>query len=801
MKIPHTIVYMNTKYKIKKKIKYIVQIIICIYVLWITPVFATISSITVTPQNPTTLSNGLSYYLAGKTYSFTINVKDPDISGWAELTDVRITIQNTTNIVIFINPSGTGTDLPVTVSSGTVTAVADVSGSYNDCTVTFKVTFRWDTQERAFAAGIISAQATTTVPANNTKNTSTIISYGVCSSFIILNFAQNGVAADGMINPWHDSFTITGIPVYNVPGATSADSIQSIAAGEITNTILYRSGNNTGITDNTPDSLSYPIPSQYFSTLSLGNHTWQVYATMSTAPGFKFSNNMLTITNDEVEVTTIEFINGGGINSPYYRSITIPGTQVRITARMRNSLSPMVGNTTFILENITTGTEDATIVIPHGQTEGIANLNNPNPLPAVGTTQQHAYRIKSITGGTYGGDTPPNGQSIFNRINQPANPSINWDNQDPPGSDNTPFTPWISVNATANSLTFNWQPLVNVFPDEDFYSYKVYYKKATDATYLLIDRNTSGYASLANPATGTVTITGLLPLTNYDFYITAVDIFGNEVPATRALPNGISQAGTLASTLQVQLTDGITVYYDEQFATFSSPEQRPVRKTNLRVKIFIISAYNLPDEINIILKPYSSGDFTIGQNLIGTPGTDYYIFNTIKTGSNDWTGYIEEQNPLLSVGNNCKFILETIYQNTKRYADFNSEQETPATANPNDQPFTFRVATQPQFTPWPTRILNNVIDDNNPYAYPAYYLTDDAYVTITVYDIKGRPVAKILDSAFRKGGQNIKENGWAGQNKANKKLGVGLYYIHIQAKRATDGKVILNSFQKVVIKK
>ncbi|HOF14165.1 MAG TPA: hypothetical protein PLN01_07570, partial [Spirochaetota bacterium] len=68
-------------------------------------------------------------------------------------------------------------------------------------------------------------------------------------------------------------------------------------------------------------------------------------------------------------------------------------------------------------------------------------------------------------------------------------------------------------------------------------------------------------------------------------------------------------------------------------------------------------------------------------------------------------------------------------------------------------------------------------------------------------DIKGRAVVKLLDKAFRKGGQNIKEGGWNGDNKAGNKLGVGLYYVHIRAKRVSDGKVILNSFQKVVIAK
>ncbi len=132
----------------------------------------TINSVSLSVENPTTLSNSLGYYLAGKTYSFTVNVIDPDITGWAELTDVRITIANTPNIIVSINPSGTGVNLPVTVVSGSVNAVADVSvsGTFNNCTVTFKVTFRWDTPASVWAAGRnIIASATTTIPGANTR--------------------------------------------------------------------------------------------------------------------------------------------------------------------------------------------------------------------------------------------------------------------------------------------------------------------------------------------------------------------------------------------------------------------------------------------------------------------------------------------------------------------------------------------------------------------------------------------------------------------------------------------------------
>ena len=115
--------------------------------------------------------------------------------------------------------------------------------------------------------------------------------------------------------------------------------------------------------------------------------------------------------------------------------------------------------------------------------------------------------------------------------------------------------------------------------------------------------------------------------------------------------------------------------------------------------------------------------------------------------------------------------------------------------------YNFALSIETKFKPWPTRVLNNVITDKNPRAYPAYYLSDDAYVSIDVFDIKGRKVRVILDKAFRKGGQNIKEDGWRGDNKSRRKLGVGLYYMHFKAKRASDGKVILDSFKKVVVAK
>jgi hypothetical protein len=153
------------------------------------------------------------------------------------------------------------------------------------------------------------------------------------------------------------------------------------------------------------------------------------------------------------------------------------------------------------------------------------------------------------------------------------------------------------------------------------------------------------------------------------------------------------------------------------------------------------------------------------------------------------------------VGQNSRFILEAKQSGSPIYydhdADYNPAEVT--AVDPNNYEWTFTIIAGPKVTPWPTRVLNNVITDSNPRAYPAYYLTDDAFVTIKAYDIKGRPVATLLDGAPRKSGQNIKENGWAGTNKSGRKLGVGLYYIHIKAKRTSDGAVIIDKFEKVVM--
>jgi len=791
---------------LKQKIKITVVAICFAAFLPHSPVQGTIASVILTPANPTTLSNGLSYYLAGTVvpYSFTVQVIDPDITNWAQITNVQITIPNylgapVTPIILAIDPSGTGAGLPVTVSSGTVNATADVAGTYNNCTVTFNLTIRWDTEESAYATPrTITALATTT----NTVTRTASASYGVCASMRVLNFAQSGVASDGMINPYHDDFNVTGRAVYNIPGATSTDTVADITAA----TTILLNGADTTITSSAvlPD-LDFLIPSGTVSTW--GNNVWRLRAVMSTAGGPETSNNSLTVDCDEVEITAINFINGGGIDAPaYYRSVYVPGTEVSVTARLADSGSAMVGNTTVRLRNFTDNNpaEDIYVVIPNGSTTGTAVVNDPLVIAAAPSSNLKSYQAEIIEGGAYGGDTV-NGQNVNGNINQPGAVSVYWDNGYYPWALSTPFTAWTGVSATAYSLTFSWTAPVAGAPNQDFYSYRVYYKNSADTLFQLVDRNTTGFAALANTATTTATILGLIPLTNYDYYITAVDVFGQEIPVAQSLPAGaITQAGTLASTISVSITDGITGYENDTFtlAGIDNPLDRPLRETAINFKVFIVAAGDLPDIVNIIVASTATGNLIDGSGVLDpllTADVDYYRISTLKTGSNTWSGYIPDTNPLIAVGTSVKFIVETIRNGVRSYADNNSETEIPATADPNDFPFTFAVTLQPKFTPWPTRVLNNVITKGNPKAYPAYYLTDDAYVSIDIYDIKGRSVKTLLDHTFRKGGQNIKEGGWSGDNKSRLKVGIGLYYIHFKANRVSDGKVILDSFQKVVM--
>jgi hypothetical protein len=810
----------------------------------------TITSITLTPANPTTMSNALGYYLAGKAYVFTVNVVDPDVTAWNQITDVRITIANAPNIVVRNTaafgvgaaPLAADTAFAVTIVSGTVdaTGLVTAGSTYNNFTAQFTITFRWDTPASVWAAGRnITGSATTNNPSVNTLTDTRLLSYGVGSTIRIVGFAQSGDAADGRVTPWHPAFNVTGTIAYNIPGAVAADAVHLVAdagAGEIAViTLLHSGGSTIADDDNDETSLNIPVPAEWMNDTpgwvnARGNRTWSIQTTMNTPGGPETSANTLAINCDRIQITNIQFLGGGGVNPGvrYYRGVNLPGTQVRVTAQLEFAGTPMVGNTTIRIgeytgaDNPTGATSD--VVIANGQTIGVAALTYPpGAATPAGDTTPLRYGAIRVFGGSYdGANAGAVGQYIDDfapltpspiRITQPAYPAyiIYWDNEDPPGDNGAEFTPFDAAQPTATSLTFTWTALDPMTHDDhDFYSYRIYYRENGTLPWITIDRNTGGFAALANIATNTASIQGLVPLTTYDYFISAVDVFGNEVyilsPASvihgAPGPNW-GEVQTLALSILAEVTDGIANYLDASFTANQLPSARPVRVTAIRVRFHITgTADTLPETVNMIVAQEPGGGDLISGGIVDPGAMPWYRINCVKTGPNTWTGYIPDTNPLIAIGTDVRFVIEMIRGASTTYADHNSELEVPAgipPVTPNDYEWNFNVITPTTFQPWPTRILNNVITDKDPVAYPAYYLSEDAYVTIKVFDIKGRPVTTLLDNAFRKGGQNIKEGGWRGDNKANRKLGVGLYYIQIEAKSVSSGKVILNSFQKVVM--
>ncbi|MBN1500280.1 MAG: hypothetical protein JW982_08995, partial [Spirochaetes bacterium] len=430
-------------------------------------------------------------------------------------------------------------------------------------------------------------------------------------------------------------------------------------------------------------------------------------------------------------------------------------------------------------------------------------LSNPveieNPINTEATPSNtlsfNSYNINSITSGAWtcdlSSDFPAELAAVY------TSPTIYWDNGDPPGNNTVPLAGFVAGAPGSNSLPISWTALSAANVDADFSSYRIYYKESSSSVWSMIDSGTHpllGIITTANDA-----IISLQSLTAYDYYLTAIDVFGNET-AVGAIANNT----TLPATSSVSISDSLHFYDSTIFAASLAVVTDPldpldfsVIDSAIKVEIFIEGA-SQPDTLNLILAAEAAApDLIVGNAINGALvlNTDYYRITALKSSPNKWAAYISSEHPLMVPGQNCRFIIEAVKNGTPVYYDYIG-----ATAsNPNDQEWVFTVVDPPVFKPWPTRILNNVITKKNPAAYPAYYLTDDANVTIKVYDVKGRVVAVLLDGAFRRSGINIKENGWKGTNKAGKKLGVGLYYIHINAKRKSDGKVILNKFEKVVI--
>jgi len=793
-------------------------------------------SVILTPANPTSLSNGLGYYLAGVYYDFKVQVIDPDVVAWGTVaTTLTIPNPGNANIVLTLTPTGTG-NFTAPALGGTgypIDANADVIGTYNNFTITFHVRPRWNTANSTPHWQAINNVTASAVETNTIIDTK-IVPYGFCSNVRVLGFAQDGWASTGRVTPYHPTFNITGAFVYDVPGASLSDKVNVRANNELTAASLrinLLDATSTlptpipavgGLTNTPVSDISIAVPASYLfirfnaGQIALGNQLWRIQATATTGGGPKISMNTLTINTDRIVVDSLIFYNGGGRDAApnYYRSFTAnspPLTRVRISAYRENAGAGnyVIGNTDFIISD---GTNDTIVTILNGQQYGNAVLSAV-PNPGVNVTAPYTYSVTRVYNGAYDGNDPLYGQNAALRISQPAGRVIYWDNGDPPGAPVGPpplpgpppyFTSLTSSTSTAVSFRLDWTALVVGAPhyDGDFDSYKLYYKRSADPTYLIVDRNTLGYAALGVIGNTTLTIAGLLPNTPYDFQLSAVDVHGQEVATVYRLSGTIN---TLVSSIELTLTDGVTFFEDDTFTKDGSANARQLRQTAIRAEYTIVTAGGEPDEVYMIVTLDGVSDIIntlVFPNVpIGVEGTDYYRIKCERSGPNKWRGYIPETNPLIKLGKSVRFVTEIVRGTSRSYADHNSETEPPAGGNPNDYPYRFTISTATTFTPWPTRILNNVITNENPVAYPAYYLTEDAYVTIKVYDIKGRPVATILDGAFRKGGQNIKEGGWRGTNKSNKKLGIGLYYIHIRAVRSGGGGVILNKFMKVVMAK
>ncbi|HPA73966.1 MAG TPA: fibronectin type III domain-containing protein, partial [Spirochaetota bacterium] len=655
----------------------------------------------------------------------------------------------------------------MTSQTNVVVDTVDRTNTSNWSNLDYRITlrFRWDIP----AGDEFNAAATNDVyalvsedmaPASSVSDTRTM-NYGVCASIRVLNFAQDGVAADGRINPWFTAFNVTGAIVYYVAGESITNKVVTVDPGppnEISGTTLLMDGGVTAYTDNNmADDLSYTV-GPGTGVLVLGNHAWRVRATMDTAPGTEdtVATNQLAFNCDQVEITAVTFTGGGGINAPsYYRSVNIAGTQINVTARMQDGLGAMVGNTVIRFSD---GTNNYDVPILDGQNSGSLLLN---PYPGVGITPDTqttplTYSAVLVTGGAYDGE-----QSGAGNIGQPGPYSIYWDRNDPPGDNSVAFfTAWGGYSATATSITLNWSPLTAVAPDldADFYTYRIYYRESGSTSFTMLDRTTD--ASLGLIGTNTFDLTGLKSLTNYDYYITAMDVFGQEVQPTNSLyeppQNGsnFNTISTIATTYTVSITDGVTEYQDATFTADKLASARPMMKSSIRVNVFLVAAEGQPDSMNVILAKDNPADLVSGGVLAGVEGTDYFKISCVKAAPNKWSAQVADTNPLIAMGNSLRFILETKKSGITAYADHDSDYDVTEdpnspffiAADPNDYEWTFNISKATTFTPWPTRILNNVITDRNPLAYPSFYLTDDAYVTIKAYDIKGRAMATLLDS-------------------------------------------------------
>ena len=818
--------------------------------------FAALSTVTITSlPSPDIMSDGRGYFLASgvnaaKTYSFDIHFVNPGAGAQTDYDYFELTIPTDgADIVATWDADGGGMSLSPAVA-GELVAIRDnpysdlLSVDWSNDTITFVIRFFWGAVPSINTSQPIVATVVSTFGGTVSKSDTAVLTYGIAANPRVVSFAQNGEAADGKVLPVNriDStgnaadFNVTGRLVYDLPGysgETAADVIADDDISSVTLQLCNRDNNALNYTHGTTDTdnnLSYTILSTQNIAPRTQGYYWQVSTvfagtgTTETSP----SDNRLSIEINYCTVTGMRFLGGVGRGptspapdnlSRYYRRYGQAGTQVEITARMfLDSGSGLnMPNDTVYTVSYTNGSSTGTflLTVPANSQTGTAFLSYDaaggflDAWQASETTVPWTYSINGISSGAYGRQISGDGNAAA------VTNVIYWDKNDPP-STGTPAINITRVALSANSFTLYWTPInYSVIGDEDIYEYRIYfreYKQDNSEQWRVWDFNNDTTLRWPNLNEHITTegkyalIPGLKIYTVYEYYITAVDIFGNEISQANAGPLLVNRIiRTQPYSVEIALSDGITLFDNASFADLT-PQVRTLRRTNIKVDITIISAEEMPQKVYLW---YASGDkdtlpdiVNSAENRINSEGfneTTLYSVEALKSAPNVFTAYLSTDAAVMIDQSAVRFIVQTESGGISAFID--SEVEPHPLTNPNDDEWTLFISDTVNFKPWPVRILNNVLTSKNPICYPAYYLTDDAFVTIKVYDIKGRPVATLLDDAFRRGGQNIKENGWRGTNRSGKKLGIGLYYVHFTAKRSSDNKVILNKTLKMVVSK
>jgi hypothetical protein len=791
---------------------------------------AAITSVKVTPATPTTLTNARAYYLAGVPYTFRVQATDPAATGKTYWDYIRVDIHQgaTTEQSFTIN---IGPDTASGLSGVIVDNIVDQSGGvYTNIDYLVTVRFLWTCT--AFTAGSNSVIATARIDTGGTGTDTKTFSFGVISQVKIYRFAQSGDASDGRVTPWHGGFNVTGQVVYYDAGRPNDLIADLVPNAEITGIDFRRTKaavtTSTAIanTGSSNRDFQFIIVPSYFLGLDairtnvLGDYTWSVQLTMATGPATEDPVNTLAINCNEVQIDSLTFEKGGGVDSPpyYVRSVNVTGTLIRLQASLRNgALTAMAGNTTFAISD---GTNTYNLIIKNGQTAD-TTLVTPLPTVAAGANVQVNYTVIAISGGYY--DSGQNDASRIVRTSDGADSipyPCRWENHHWPGYGNVPgtpavpFTTWIPPDtATATTFTVSWQQLTTgaTSYDADFSSYRVYFKKHSedDTHWLMLDKSVVNYSTLGTLTNGKCTVGNsanpLDILTAYDYRISAIDIWGNEVPLANQITGTVA---TTAYSVEASISDGISKYTNEDFNN-RDPAAHPVRDTGIKVTVRIVTAGNMPDKVNVIFAANDSdmpGTWPSGQygatgasdRIDILPADQKWSIPCLKVTANTWEGVLPSDNPLVKYGTNIRFIVETVRGTEPPVYTDHTPDPSSSTGDFWTDEWRFRVEKKALFIPWPTRVLNNVMTGTMPCCFPAYFVPVDSLVTIKVYDIKGRVVAILSDKMFRPGGQNIKDLGWCGYNKDNKRVGPGLYYIEIKA-TTVGNKTVIDKTMKVVV--